>query len=205
MHTMTRLRTRVLVGATAALAAAALILVIGASAAVAAGPNTSFGFNARGIGGAVTLTGGGAFGSSSGPAHSGGGFSCTSPVSQGLLDGCQTGEGVRWDSDTLVTSTFKCVATEALKTVSTGDDTVVLHADFYRAGDGTVESFTANMFVSAHDIDNTPGRPKRLGAGRRLRNRSGAQQPLRRTRTHLCSARRRAVVAGRRTCDHSSL
>ena len=154
MQTMTRLRTRVLVGATAALAAAALILVIGASAAVAAGPNTSFAFNARGIGGAVTLTGGGAFGSSSHPAHSGGGFRCTSPVSSGPLAGCQTGEGVRWDSDTLLTGTnFKCVANEALKPVSTGDGTVVLHADFYRAGDGTHESFNANMFVSTHDID----------------------------------------------------
>ena len=155
MQTMTRLRTRVLVGATAALAAAALILVIGASAAVAAGPNTSFAINARGIGGAVTLTGGGAFGSSSHPAHSGGGFRCTSPVSSGPLAGCQTGEGVRWDSDALLTGTnFKCVANEALKPVSTGDGTVVLHADFYRAGDGTHESFNANMFVSTHDIDN---------------------------------------------------
>ena len=155
MQTMTRLRTRVLVGATAALAVAALILVIGASAAVAAGPNTSFAFNARGIGGAVTLTGGGAFGSSSHPAHSGGGFRCTSPVSSGPLAGCQTGEGVRWDSDTLLTGTmFRCVANEALKPVSTGDGTVVLHADFYRAGDGTHESFNANMFVSTHDIDN---------------------------------------------------
>jgi hypothetical protein len=155
MHTTISLRTRVLVGATAALAAAALILVIGASAAVAAGPNTSFAFNARGIGGAVALTGGGAFGSSSHPAHSGGGFRCTSPVSSGPLAGCQTGEGVRWDSDSLLTGTnFKCVANEALKPVSTSDDTVVLHADFYRAGDGIDESFNANMFVSSHDIDN---------------------------------------------------
>jgi len=152
MHTTTSVRTRVLVGATAALAAAALMLVIGASAAVAAGPNTNFAFNARGIGGAVALTGGGAFGSS---AHSGGGFSCTSPVNNGPLAGCQTGEGVRWDSDTLLTGTnFKCVASEALKPVSTSDDTVVLNADFYRAGDGINESFNANMFVSTHDIDN---------------------------------------------------
>ena len=101
------------------------------------------------------MTGGGAFGSSSHPAHSGGGFRCTAPVSSGPLAGCQTGEGVRWDSDTLLTGTmFRCVANEALKPVSTGDGTVVLHADFYRAGDGTHESFNANMFVSAHDIDN---------------------------------------------------
>ena len=167
---MTSPRTRVLVGATAALAAAALILVIGASAAVAAGPNTSFSFNARDItglnatSGAVTLTGGGAFGPTTHPAHAGGSFSCTSTVvvvgTPPLLNGCQTGQGVRWDSDTLVpTQTFKCVASSPVaNNVSTSDDTVVLHADFYRAGDGTDESFQANMIVSAHDIDNVvPG------------------------------------------------
>jgi hypothetical protein len=154
-------------GALAVFAAAVPIVVLGASAAGAAGPNTSFGFNARDItglnatSGAVTLTGGGAFSSSTGPAHSGGSFSCTSPVvvvgNPPLLNGCQTGEGVRWDSDMLVaTQTFKCVATEPVaNTVSTSDDAVVLHADFYRAGDGTDESFQANMIVSAHDIDNT--------------------------------------------------
>ena len=139
-------------------AAAVPIVVLGASAAGAAGPNTSFGFNARditGSSGAVALTGGGAFNSSTHPAHSGGGFSCTSPVTNGPVAGCQTGEGVRWDSDTLLTGTnFKCLANEAAKPVTTTDDTVVLHADFYRAGDGIDESFNANMFVSTHDIDN---------------------------------------------------
>ena len=149
-------------GAFAVFAAAVPIVVLGASAAGAAGPNTSFAFNARditGTSGAVTLTGGGAFNSSSThPAHSGGSFSCTSPVGgSGLLAGCQTGQGVRWDSDTLLPNqTFKCVASSPVaNTVSTSDDTVVLHADFYRAGDGINESFQANMVVSAHDIDNT--------------------------------------------------
>jgi hypothetical protein len=151
-------------GALAVFAAAIPIVVLGTSAAGAAGPNTSFAFNARDItglnaaSGAVTLTGGGAFNSSTGPAHSGGSFSCTSTVGgSGFLAGCQTGQGVRWDSDTLVPNqTFKCVATEPVaNTVSTSDDTVVLTADFYRAGDGTDESFVANMIVSAHDIDNT--------------------------------------------------
>jgi hypothetical protein len=145
-------------GAFAVLAAAVPIVVLGASAAGAAGPNTSFAFNARditGSSGAVTLTGGGAFNSSTDPAHSGGGFSCTAPVSAGPLAGCQTGQGVRWDSDSLLTGTnFRCLANEALKPVTTTDDTVVLHADFYRAGDGIDESFNANMFVSTHDIDN---------------------------------------------------
>jgi hypothetical protein len=148
-------------GAFGGFAAAVPIVVLGASAAGAAGPNTTFGFNARditGTSGAVTLTGGGAFNSSStSPAHSGGSFSCTAPVGgTGLLAGCQTGEGVRWDSDTLLPNTnFKCLANEAPKPVNTSDDTVVLHADFYRAGDGINESFQANMVVSAHDIDNT--------------------------------------------------
>ena len=54
-------------GAFAVFAAAVPIVVLGASAAGAAGPNTSFAFNARditGTSGAVTLTGGGAFNSS---------------------------------------------------------------------------------------------------------------------------------------------
>ena len=144
-------------GALAVLAAAVPIVMLGASAAGAAGPNTSFAFNARditGSSGAVTLTGGGAFNSSTHPAHSGGSFSCISAVSAGPLAGCQTGQGVRWDSDSLLTGTnFRCLATEALKPVTTTDDTVVLHADFYRAGDGIDESFNANMFVSTHDID----------------------------------------------------
>ena len=33
-----------------------------------------------------------------------------------------------------------------------GDKTVVLQADFYRAGDGNDESFTGQMIVSATDI-----------------------------------------------------
>ena len=151
-------------GAFAVFVAAVPIVAVGASAAGAAGPNTNFAFHARditGTSGAVTLTGGGAFNpSTTSPAHSGGGFSCTSPVGgSGLLAGCQTGQGVRWDSDTLLTGTnFKCSANEAPKPVATTDDTVVLHADFYRAGDGIDESFNANMFVSTRDIDDlVPG------------------------------------------------
>jgi hypothetical protein len=157
-----------------ACATAFLVVLLGASAAGAAGPNTSFGFNARDItglnanSGAVTLTGGSAFNSSTGhPAHAGGHFRCTStvvvvvnPPNPPLLNGCQTGQGVRWDSDMLLPNqTFKCVASSPVaNTVSTSDDTVVLHADFYRAGDGINESFQANMIVSAHDIDSVvPG------------------------------------------------
>ena len=55
---------------------------------------------------------------------------------------------------------FKCTgaAGEKLKTVKTDDNTVVLKADFYRQGDGNIESFTAHMFVSEVDeADDIPG------------------------------------------------
>ncbi len=143
-------------------ASAALFLLVslGTSAAVAS-PTTGFGFTAGDVSGfptgRVALTGGGAFNlnTSGGFVHAGGGFSCTSDVGQAFLAGCLTGEGVRWDTAALLSSTsFKCTgaATEALKPASTDDDTVVLQADFYRAGDGIDESFSAQMIVSTSDI-----------------------------------------------------
>jgi hypothetical protein len=141
-----------------AFAAGALIVTLGSSAAFAASSNTGFGFNAADIHGfppgAVSLTGGGAFNPSTGFVHSGGGFSCIAPVSNGPLTGCQMGEGVRWDTDSLLPSTqFKCTAAEALRPATTGEDTAVLRADFYRAGDANDESFTANMIVTTQDLD----------------------------------------------------
>jgi hypothetical protein len=62
---------------------------------------------------------------------------------------------VRWDTVALLPSfTFKCTgdAAEAPKLAVTSADRVVLKADFYRAGDGIDESFTANMIVSAQDL-----------------------------------------------------
>jgi hypothetical protein len=159
MHRTISLRTRVFAGAAGVLAAGALSLVIGASSAAAAGPNVGFGFNAPGIKGAPTgevrMTGGGSFGASTGSVHAGGGFRCTSTVSQGPLTGCLAGEGVRWRAEELLPSTpFKCTgaASEALKTASTDRDTIALRSDFYRAGDGNDASFTANVIVSADDI-----------------------------------------------------
>jgi hypothetical protein len=141
-----------------AVAVAVLAVLLGSSVAFASGGNTGFGFNARDVSGgsgSVFLTGGGAFNSTSGFVHSAGGFKCTSTVSNGPLAGCLAGQGVRWDTAALLRSTpFKCTATDPLgvKTATTTDDTAVLQADFYRAGDGNNESFTANMIVSAHDI-----------------------------------------------------
>ena len=125
-----------------------------------------FGFNGTVSGfptGAVRLTGGGSYAPSSASntpdaettVASAGGFDCAANVAQGPLAGCSEGEGVRWDTVQLrASTTFKCTgaAGESAKLAISDDDTVVLQADFYRAGDGVDESFTAQMIVSATDI-----------------------------------------------------
>jgi len=128
------------------------------------GGKHGFGFNGNASGfptGAVSLTGGGAYDVSTASntvpsvtfVHSGGGFGCTAAVAQGPLAGCATGEGVRWDTAQLLASTtFKCTGADAAKHAATNDETVVLLADFYRAGDGINESFTAQMIVSQTDL-----------------------------------------------------
>jgi hypothetical protein len=146
-------------------AAVLVIAPLGSSAAFAAGPMVGFGFAAPDISGfptgSVALTGGGAFNAAADSVHTGGGFSCTHEVDQLFLAGCLQGQGVRWDSDELLSATsFKCTggAGEALKPATTGTDTVILQADFYRAGDANDESFTAQMIVSTRDIaDDIPG------------------------------------------------
>jgi len=130
-------------------------------------PDAGFGFNGVVSGfptGKVFVSGGGTFDLASGFVRSSGGFSCLESVGQGPLSvsinpddpgPCLAGQGVRWDTAKLLASTtFKCTgaAAEALKTATTGDSTVVLQADFYRAGDANDESFTAQMIVSATDI-----------------------------------------------------
>jgi hypothetical protein len=137
---------------------AAAVLLVSTTASAAPG-NIGFGFNARDISGfptgAASLTGGGSYNPVTGFVKSAGGFRCTSDVGQGPLAGCLSGEGVRWDTVELRRSTtFKCTgsAAEPLKTATTDENTVVLLADFYRAGDGNDESFTAQMIVSADDI-----------------------------------------------------
>jgi len=145
-----------------ALAAAATTttLATAAPALAASGGPTGFGFNAAKISGfpagAVSLTGGGAFNPGTGFVHSGGGFRCTEDVAGMVpLNGCLAGQGVRWDTEALLASTgFKCTgaAGEAKKTATTGDGTVVLQSDFYRAGDGINESFQAQLIVSQNDI-----------------------------------------------------
>lgn len=92
--------------------------------------------------------------------HGNGGFSCLADV---VIAGkeCATGEGVRWDTVQLLQSSpFKCggVVNEQGKTAVTDDHTIVLLADFYRAGDGDNASFRRNIFISDHDLaDDVPG------------------------------------------------
>jgi len=135
-----------------------------APAGVQGGARTGFGFNGTVSGfpkGTVFLTGGGSFDAATASnvvpretdAKSGGGFRCEDGVAQGPLAGCATGEGVRWDTAQLLASTgFKCTGADTLKTATTGPGTVVLRADFYRAGNGNDESFTAAIIVSDTDI-----------------------------------------------------
>jgi hypothetical protein len=129
-----------------------------------AGGRSGFGFNGRVRGfptGEVRLTGGGSFdpvsASNTVPpetsVRSAGGFDCSATVAQGPLAGCAAGEGVRWDTAQLLASTtFKCTGSDAAKLAVTGAHTAVLLADFYRAGDGDDESFTAQMIVSDGDL-----------------------------------------------------
>jgi hypothetical protein len=133
-------------------------------ASFSAGERTGFGFNGTAAGfptGAVRLTGGGSYvpstatntASSDTKAVSSGGFDCDLTVSQGPLNGCQKDQGVRWDTAQLLQSTsFKCSAADTPKPAVTDSHTAVLLADFYRAGDGNHESFTAQMIVSETDL-----------------------------------------------------
>jgi hypothetical protein len=140
----------------ACFAAATLVLVISASAASASSSRGGFAFAARDVrgapAGAVAIVGGGAFDSTGTLARGGGAFRCTESVGQGPLVGCQTGQGVRWHTDTALASTpFRC-STDAVKTGTADTDTAVFRATFFRAGDGNTPSFTANVIVAGHDI-----------------------------------------------------
>lgn len=135
-----------------------------------AGGRSGFGFNGSVKGfptGEVRLTGGGSLDPATAnntiptptSVASAGGFDCTLAIAQGPLSGCARGEGVRWDTAQLLASTnFKCTGSDAAKPAVTGAHTAVLLADFYRAGDGNDESFTAQMIVSDGDLaDDIPG------------------------------------------------
>jgi hypothetical protein len=126
---------------------------------------SAFGFNSSNIAGfptgAAELTGGGSYNPATGFVHSSGGFRCIASVQQGPLNGCLAGQGIRWDTVALRSSTtFKCTGatSEPMQTANTSTNTVGLVADFYRQGDGNDESFTANMIVSEVDLPGNPGK-----------------------------------------------
>lgn len=142
----------------------AFLAVALTAAAHAYNSKQAFGVNAPTISGfpggrSAEITGGGAYDLSSNFVQAGGGFRCLSDIQAGPFTGCLTGQGVRWDTAALLPSTtFQCTGSDAVKTATTDDTTVVLAADFYRQGDGDIESFTAKMIVSARDLDPvTPG------------------------------------------------
>ncbi len=142
-----------------AVAILAVILLLGVRSKASGTGMQAFGFNAPLISGfpggrSAEMTGGGAYNLSTDFVHSGGGFRCLSDISAGPFSGCLAGQGVRWDTAALLSSTtFQCTGSDAVKTANTGDKSVVLVSDFYRQGDGNVESFTAKMIVSDSDLD----------------------------------------------------
>jgi hypothetical protein len=171
------------------LALSLVIQTYAAQRSLAEDGRVGFGFIGKVSGfptGAAFLSGGGSYDPSTASnvvdaetsVHSGGGFRCLADVEQGPLSGCAFREGVRWDTVQLLESTnFKCTgaAGETAKKATTDGTTVVLLADFYRAGDGINESFTAQMIVSAHDIaDDTAGVQnlwiQGVGCGRAIAN-----------------------------------
>jgi hypothetical protein len=132
------------------------------------GGRSGFGFNGSVSGfptGEVRLTGGGSFDPATAndivptptSVASAGGFDCTRAIAvgQGPLGGCGDDEGVRWDTEQLLKSnTFRCNTSEVARPATTTDHTVVLLADFYRAGDGDEQSFRAQMIVTdERDLD----------------------------------------------------
>jgi hypothetical protein len=134
------------------LASIVAFTILFGNTAFASSGQEGFGFN--GSAGKASLSGGGSFNLDRGSINGGGGFSCTEAITAGPLAGCEAGQGVRWHAEQLLASSgFKCIGSESLKTAFTGDGVVVIKANFYRAGDGNTESFSANMFVSDHDLN----------------------------------------------------
>ena len=141
---------------TAVLVSAALLAPL--SNAHGQGSQRPFNFNAPSVSGFANaeafITGGGTFDPVAGVVKAGGAFHVLRDITTGPLAGVRAGETVRWDSDELVRSfDIRCSGAETARTVSTGDRTVVMNADFYRAGDGDNASLHAVMFVSADDQD----------------------------------------------------
>ena len=128
------------------------------STAHSQGARRPFNFNAPSVSGfadaEVFITGGGTFDPVSGVVKAGGAFHVTRDITTGPLAGVKAGETVRWDAEEIVRSfAIRCNGAETPRTVFTDDNTVIMNADFYRAGDGSQASLHAVMFVSADDED----------------------------------------------------
>ena len=128
------------------------------STAHSQGSRRPFNFNAPSVSGfanaEVFITRGGTFDPVAGEVKAGGAFHVTSDITTGPLAGVKAGETVRWDAEELVRSfAIRCNGAETPRTVFTDENTVVMNADFYRAGDGNQASLHAVMFVSAEDED----------------------------------------------------
>ena len=141
---------------TAVLLGVALLAPV--SIAHSQGSKRPFNFNAPSVSGfanaEVFITGGGTFDPVAGVVKAGGAFHVLQDITVGPLAGVKAGETVRWDSDVIVPSFgIRCNGAEAARTVSTDDNTVVMNADVYRAGDGNNASLHVIMFVSAEDED----------------------------------------------------
>jgi hypothetical protein len=153
------MRTYRFPAATAAIVGVTLLLLGGTESQVSGAGNQGFGFNASPISGfpggrAAELTGGGSYSLDSNFVNSGGGFRCLSDITAGPFAGCLAGQGVRWDTAALlVSSAFQCTGSDAVKQAFTDGTTAVLMSDFYRQGDGNIESFTAKIIVSDSDLD----------------------------------------------------
>ena len=169
-----------------AVAAAVVAVLLGSSAAFASTSDTGFGFiapNISGASGAVFLTGGGVFDSTTGFVHSGGAFRCTSTVSSGPLAGCMAGQGVRWDTASLLRSTpFKCTATDpsGVKTATTSQRHRRIAGRLLpsRRREPRVVHRQRDRLDPRHR-SRCSGYPECLGARGGLWVRTGALQPLR--------------------------
>lgn len=142
----------------AVMVSAAALLVLSAPSVQSGTAHKSFAFNAASISGLrageVALAGGGSYSPTAGSASAGGPFRCLADITEGPLNGCKAGEGLRWEVAELRPSATVASSGGAVgKTVVTDNKTVVVLARFYREGDGDGASFTAMMVVSARDLD----------------------------------------------------
>ena len=159
--------------------------------------NQAFGFRAPSIsghinagGGAVSLSGGGAYDPATGFIHAGGSFRCIADFPAAgtelpPLAGCKAGQGGTWIATALLPSrNFRCrgggkTGPEPVdKTVNSDDKTVVMTVDFYLLrGRNEPVAVEGSMFVSQIDEATDAANPgiqnvwiNRIGCGEAIAN-----------------------------------